>query len=329
MKICPKLCECSLCDNIKPGNTSRSGSVIGVSEEEDQPLNKAKPSRAIRNLIQKQDCDSDSGISVSSCTKALKIDVDVNVNPSSSSPKENEDYTTMIQEALLALAEIHKGAEDQQKGVSQMNVLLYILKHYKSGDDIATVNTKVKNGLKFLSRMGVIDKLSVDGGEPIQDESDVEDETTETEVKTEEEVVKKEKKAESEKKKKSDEVQTSTPPKKKKVLTDKLNVEDKKKKQIKDTSADKKEHKSRPKKLTPALAALCGGSRKMSRHDVIKSVWQYVKANSLQDPSQKSFILCDDKLKGITKKKRIPQTELLVYITKHLSDFEIKKELKS
>lgn len=301
---------------------------MGLSEEEDQPLNKAKPSRAIRNLIQKQDCDSDSGISVSSCTKALKIDVDVNPTPNPSSPKQNEDYTTMIQEALLALAELHKGAEDGQKGVSQMNVLLYILKHYKSGDDIATVNTKVKNGLKFLSRMGVIDKMSVDGGEPSQDESDVEDEPTGTEVKKEE-LEKKEKKVESEKKKKSDEVETSTPPKKKKVLTDKLNVEDKKKKQIKDTSTEKKEHKSRPKKLSPALAALCGGSRKMSRHDVIKSVWQYVKANALQDPAQKSFILCDDKLKGITKKKRIPQTELLVYITKHLSDFEIKKELKS
>ena len=57
----------------------------------------------------------------------------------------------------------------------------------------------------------------------------------------------------------------------------------------------------------------------MSRHDVIKNVWKYVKSRGLQDPEQKSFIVCDDKLRAVTKKKRIAQTELLAHLTRNMS----------
>lgn len=37
----------------------------------------------------------------------------------------------------------------------------------------------------------------------------------------------------------------------------------------------------------------------MSRPKVVKEIWNYVKAHDLQDPNDKRYIICDDKLKPI------------------------------
>lgn len=37
----------------------------------------------------------------------------------------------------------------------------------------------------------------------------------------------------------------------------------------------------------------------MSRSDVVKRMWEYIKANNLQDPSDRRKIICDEKLKDL------------------------------
>jgi chromatin remodeling complex protein RSC6 len=53
----------------------------------------------------------------------------------------------------------------------------------------------------------------------------------------------------------------------------------------------------------------------LPRTEVIKKVWEYIKANDLQDPTNKKFILCDEKLQALFKKERIGMFEM----NKHLS----------
>ena len=41
----------------------------------------------------------------------------------------------------------------------------------------------------------------------------------------------------------------------------------------------------------------------MSRPEVVKKIWDYVKANGLQDPNDKRYILCDDSLRPVFGEK--------------------------
>lgn len=52
--------------------------------------------------------------------------------------------------------------------------------------------------------------------------------------------------------------------------------------------------------LSPPLAAFVKAER-MARSDVVKCMWDYIKANNLQNPKDKREIICDDKLKTIFK----------------------------
>jgi chromatin remodeling complex protein RSC6 len=72
------------------------------------------------------------------------------------------------------------------------------------------------------------------------------------------------------------------------------------------------------KKLSPEWAAICG-KKKLSRHDVVSRMWRYIKKKKLQDPDQRTTILCDDKLKALTQKPRIGQTDMLLCIGSHLT----------
>ncbi|PNY07645.1 upstream activation factor subunit spp27-like protein [Trifolium pratense] len=53
-----------------------------------------------------------------------------------------------------------------------------------------------------------------------------------------------------------------------------------------------------PLQLSDALAKFLGESE-LPRSDVIKRMWDYIKGNNLQDPSDKRQILCDEKLKEL------------------------------
>ncbi|XP_048335736.2 protein TRI1 isoform X1 [Ziziphus jujuba] len=55
-----------------------------------------------------------------------------------------------------------------------------------------------------------------------------------------------------------------------------------------------------PLQLSGALVKFLGtGESELSRADVVKRMWDYIKQNNLQDPSDKRRILCDEKLKEL------------------------------
>ncbi|XP_009774096.1 upstream activation factor subunit UAF30 isoform X2 [Nicotiana tabacum] len=55
-----------------------------------------------------------------------------------------------------------------------------------------------------------------------------------------------------------------------------------------------------PVRLSDALVKFFGiGENALTRADVIKRIWQYIKENELQDPSDKKTIICDERLKEL------------------------------
>merc|ERR1712086_1221637 len=64
------------------------------------------------------------------------------------------------------------------------------------------------------------------------------------------------------------------------------------------------------KSLSPALALICGKPQ-MSRHEAVREIWAYIKKQKLRDPGQKTIIFCDEKLKAVTKKKKVTCSEIL------------------
>ncbi|HSI51717.1 MAG TPA: SWIB/MDM2 domain-containing protein [Ideonella sp.] len=74
------------------------------------------------------------------------------------------------------------------------------------------------------------------------------------------------------------------------------------------------------KAMTPSatLAAVIG-DKPMPRTEVTKKVWEYIKKNNLQDPSAKTMINADAKLKEIFKKPQVSMFEMTKLINGHLS----------
>jgi upstream activation factor subunit UAF30 len=69
---------------------------------------------------------------------------------------------------------------------------------------------------------------------------------------------------------------------------------------------------------SPALAAIIG-AKPVPRTEVTKKVWEYIKANKLQDPAKKTMINADPKLKEIFKKAQVSMFEMTKLINGHLS----------
>jgi upstream activation factor subunit UAF30 len=73
------------------------------------------------------------------------------------------------------------------------------------------------------------------------------------------------------------------------------------------------------KAMTPsdALAAIIGKGP-YPRTEVTKKVWEYIKANKLQDAAKKTMINADAKLKEIFKKAQVSMFEMTKLINGHL-----------
>lgn len=69
---------------------------------------------------------------------------------------------------------------------------------------------------------------------------------------------------------------------------------------------------------SPALAAVIG-DKPIPRTEVTKKVWEYIKANKLQDEANKRNINADAKLKEIFKKPQVTMFEMTKLISAHLS----------
>jgi len=74
------------------------------------------------------------------------------------------------------------------------------------------------------------------------------------------------------------------------------------------------------KAMTPsqALAAIIG-PKPLPRTEVTKKVWEYIKANKLQDAAKRTMINADAKLKEIFKKAQVSMFEMTKLINSHLS----------
>jgi chromatin remodeling complex protein RSC6 len=74
------------------------------------------------------------------------------------------------------------------------------------------------------------------------------------------------------------------------------------------------------KALTPSaeLAAVIGATP-VARTEAVKQVWDYIKANNLQNPNNKRNILADAKLSKVFGKEEVTMFELTGILGKHLN----------
>ena len=71
--------------------------------------------------------------------------------------------------------------------------------------------------------------------------------------------------------------------------------------------------------VTPSkdLAAICG-SDPLPRSQMVKKVWDHIKANNLQNPQNKREIVADEKLKKIFGKDRVSMFEMNKHLSKNV-----------
>lgn len=78
----------------------------------------------------------------------------------------------------------------------------------------------------------------------------------------------------------------------------------------------------KPMQLSEALIAVCGETQ-LPRSEVLKKIWEHIRANELQDPKNKSQILCDEKLKAICDNNAsIPHMGINKYLSAHMTKID-------
>ena len=75
---------------------------------------------------------------------------------------------------------------------------------------------------------------------------------------------------------------------------------------------------NKPVNLTPALEGVIGKGP-LTRAQVTSKIWDYIKANGLQDQTNKRNINPDGKLAEVTGKDQITMFQLTSLVSKHLS----------
>ena len=88
-----------------------------------------------------------------------------------------------------------------------------------------------------------------------------------------------------------------------------------------EAKAVKKPNPALAKPLLPSseLAAVVGSSP-LPRTEVVSKVWEYIKANNLQNPANRREILADDKLRAVFDgKDKVSMFEMNKHFAQHLS----------
>ena len=75
---------------------------------------------------------------------------------------------------------------------------------------------------------------------------------------------------------------------------------------------------AKPLKPSKELAAIVG-TEPLSRPEVVKRLWEYIKKNDLQNPQNKREIVGDDKLKKVFGQDKATMFEMNKLVSKHLS----------
>src|SRR5215203_5692342 len=73
----------------------------------------------------------------------------------------------------------------------------------------------------------------------------------------------------------------------------------------------------RPLQPSNELAAVVG-SDPLPRPEVVSKVWDYIKRNNLQNPTNKREIVADDKLRAVFGKERVTMFEMNKHRAQHL-----------
>ena len=72
-------------------------------------------------------------------------------------------------------------------------------------------------------------------------------------------------------------------------------------------------------KVSPELEAVIG-VKEVARADAVSKIWEYIRANNLQNPEDKREILADDKLKKVfSDKDKVTMFEMNKHLSNHLS----------
>ena len=66
------------------------------------------------------------------------------------------------------------------------------------------------------------------------------------------------------------------------------------------------------------LAAVVGGPAPLPRGEVVSKVWDYIKANNLQNPENRREILADDTLRKVFGKDKVTMFEMNKHLARHL-----------
>ncbi|KAL7666888.1 Uncharacterized protein ABC855_g550 [[Candida] zeylanoides] len=74
---------------------------------------------------------------------------------------------------------------------------------------------------------------------------------------------------------------------------------------------------NKPMGLSGELANVVGEST-LSRPQVVKKLWEYIKEHQLQNPSDKRVIICDNLLRDLFKKKSVGAFEMNKLLSKHI-----------
>ena len=61
------------------------------------------------------------------------------------------------------------------------------------------------------------------------------------------------------------------------------------------------------------------GAGPLPRGEVVSKVWEYIKANNLQNPENRREILADDKLHKVFGKDKVTMFEMNKHLTRHLT----------
>ena len=84
------------------------------------------------------------------------------------------------------------------------------------------------------------------------------------------------------------------------------------------TASAKSSALARPLQPSAALAAVIG-AQPLPRTEVVKRLWDYIKAHNLQNPANKRNVLCDEPLKAVMGKDEVTMFELTGLVSKHLT----------
>merc|ERR1711953_1066323 len=282
-----KHCQCTRCRRSREGLLTPATSSPKTSLEDAIKV----PSTSVKSEKQR-DTDSDSGISVE-ISNVTSLATPIPSEPLSTREQEKPlpNYTLMVQEAIVSLTTGDKNKD--VNGCSLLGIFLYILHNYSMLESVEVMNEKIRSTLALLKRMGIVERV----------DTDTEHDNDELEMQ------KKFKKSESKK--------TASKPTlmaKKKVA--KLIASSKK--TGKENANTSQVVVQKAKRLSPALATICG-RKLLNRHEALKAIWKYIKKHDLQGPSQRTIIVCDDKLKAVTKKKRVTSSEILTCLGSNMT----------